>query len=183
MLEQCVSDIVASTFVHELVNKKADREYLSPSRAMTGRCSLLARSAVRQPSCWSPADVRSSTTAPCSRCRRSPCGSTASGCAARSSGTPGRRFPSADSTTRTMTAFGRSAPSTRDSRARVAAAEVVQPDKSFVSSLPVGLLMPSTYLFSFLQREHISRLTRLVVGHARTLSAFVLVHREWTATV
>lgn len=29
-----VSDIVASTFVHELVDKKADHEYLNPSQAM-----------------------------------------------------------------------------------------------------------------------------------------------------
>lgn len=82
-LAQYVSDIVASTFVHELVNKKAGHEYLSPLRARTAHCSLLGRSGERQRSCSSPVDVRSSRIVPCSKCHRFPCGSMASGYGAR----------------------------------------------------------------------------------------------------
>lgn len=128
-LKQCVSDIVASTFVHELVNKIADREYLSPSRATTGRCSLRGRSAEHRRSCWSRAGARSSRTAPCSRCHRSLCGSTASGCAARSSRTPDRRSRGAGSTTRTRTAFDRWGRLTQDSRGRAAVVKVDRPKK------------------------------------------------------
>lgn len=83
MLEQCANDIVASTFVHGWANMKADREYLSPLRAMIGRCSLRAHSAEHRLWCWSRADVQSLTIALCSRCHRSPCGWKASGYAER----------------------------------------------------------------------------------------------------
>lgn len=84
MLEQYVSDIVASTFVHELVNKKVDREYLSPLRAMRGRCSLPAHSGEHRPLCWNLTDAQSSRIVLCSRCRRSLCVLKASGCAEQS---------------------------------------------------------------------------------------------------
>jgi hypothetical protein len=58
MLAQYVNDIVASTFVHVLVNMKVDHEYLNPLQATKAHCSPPARILVHRPLCWNRVDVR-----------------------------------------------------------------------------------------------------------------------------
>jgi hypothetical protein len=127
-LEQCVSDIVASTFVHELVDMKDDREYLSPLRAMKARCSLREHIWERQLLCSSPKDVQSSTIVLCSKYRRSLCELMVSGCEERFWGTLGKRFRDVDNKPRTMMAFDRLVLLIPSNRVRVAVEGVDRPE-------------------------------------------------------
>jgi hypothetical protein len=64
MQEQYVNDIVASTFVHELVNMKADREYLSPLQATIAHYIPPTHISKRRPLYLNPKGVLFSTIAP-----------------------------------------------------------------------------------------------------------------------
>lgn len=79
-LEQYANCIVASTFVHGLVNMKADREYLSPSPTMIAHCNPPTHISTHQQLCLNRVDVRSLKIVLCSRRRRSPCELTVNGC-------------------------------------------------------------------------------------------------------
>lgn len=182
-LEQYVSDKVASAFVHELVNMKACREYLSPSRATTRHCILPARIEGHQQSCWNQEDVQFSRTVPCSRCRHFLCGLTASGYEVTFSKTLGRYFRDEDNKPKTKTAYDQLELLIPNSRERVAVVRVVRPKlKLSVNRVPKKP-QDQTYFFSFLHREHVFRLTCLIISHSRTLSVFVFIHFLWTSTV
>lgn len=129
MLTLYVNDIVASTFVHELVNMKVDHEYLSPLQATKVHCSLPARIEGHRRWCWSRVDVQFSTIVPWSICHRSPCGLRANGCEGQSLKTLDRHFRGEDMTPRTTMAYDRLVLLILNNPTQEVAEAVVQPVK------------------------------------------------------
>jgi hypothetical protein len=64
MLAQYVNDIVASAFVHVLVNMKVDHEYLNPLQATKAHYSPPRHIVVHQPLYLNLVDARPLMTAP-----------------------------------------------------------------------------------------------------------------------